>query len=52
MNMKDYHIKAAIAQMSFQILSLPNDSVQCRDLEHLIVDYKIALTTGKLWSDL
>jgi hypothetical protein len=45
-NMTDNHIKTAMAEMRFKILQLPNDSVECRDLEHLIVDYKVALKTG------
>ena len=51
-NMTVNHIKLAMAEMRFKILRLPNDSVECRELEHLIVDYGVALKTGKLWSDL
>ena len=47
--MTDNHIKMAMAEMRFEILQLPNDSKACRDLEHLIVDYGVALKTKQLF---
>ncbi len=51
MTMTDNFMAAAIAQMQFQAMTMPNDSSECRHLEHLILDYKEAIETGRLVCD-